>query len=197
MIIQHQQPPNESVSALREAADTLHPAHGQMVSMLRELSEHPLDHQPHPIYVVGLADMAGDEGLSKASILGWRYLAQSDQARNYSFVVHQDASDASHRFAEMNRGLFVEGTLNIISDSQLQAKLDQGTYDLSVLMIHALGLFALWLRLKNSSPDLITIVPPGPTYLEAWPKLYSLEDFQNAVKPEAIRKLAVARTSFV
>ena len=142
-------------------------------------------------------DMAGDEGLSKASILGWRYLAQSDQARNYSFVVHQDASDASHRFAEMNRGLFVEGTLNIISDSELRAKLDQGTYDLSVLMIHALGLFALWLRAKNSSPDLITIVPPGPTYLEAWPKLYSLEDFQNAVKPEAIRKLAVARTSFV
>jgi hypothetical protein len=197
MMIQHQLPPDESVRALREAADTLHPAHGQMVAMLRELSERPQDHQPHPVYVVGLADMAGDAGLSKASILGWRYLAQSDQARNYSFVVHQDAGGASHRFAEMNRGLFVEGTLNIISDSQLQAKLDQGTYDLSVLMIHALGLFALWLRAKDAARDLIAMVPPAPSYLEAWPKLYSLEDFQNAVKPEAIRKLAVARTSFV
>jgi hypothetical protein len=196
MLIQHREPPNESVSALREAADTLHPAHGQMVAMLRELSEQPLAHQPHPVYVVGLADMAAGEGLSKAALIGWRYLTQSSLDHHYAFFVH-DAGGAGHRFAEMNRGPFVEGTLKIISDSQLHTELGEGTYDLSVLMIHALGLFALWLHSNDPGRDAITIVPPAPSYLEAWPKLYSLDDFQNAVKPEAERKLAVARTSFV
>ena len=69
--------PEDSVNALRVAAETLHPAHGQMVAMLRELSTNPQAHQPHKVYTVGLKDMAGDAGLSNKKLLGWRYLAQS------------------------------------------------------------------------------------------------------------------------
>ena len=197
MPIEYQEPPDGTVSALRMAAATLHHAHGQMIAMLREISDCPLEHQPHPIYAVGLAEMAGDEGLSKAVIIGWRFLAQSEEKRDYAFIVQQDPQGVDYRFAEMNKGPFVEGTLKILSDAKLHAEIDDGTYNLSALKIPALNIFTLWLHAEELEKEVITVVAPAPQYLETWPKLYALEEFQEAVRPHALRKLAAASKSFV
>ena len=187
--------PEDSVNALRVAAETLHPAHGQMVAMLRELSTNPQAHQPHKVYTVGLKDMAGDAGLSNKKLLGWRYLAQSDQNRNYAFLVHQDVT--GHRFAEMNTGPFVEGTLRILADSQFDALVEAHQYELSALTIPALGVFAFLLETNATDQKQIAVVPPSPSYLTAWSRVYSLAEFQNAVRPAAMRKLASAGKSYV
>lgn len=197
MLIQHQEPPDVSLRALRGAAEHIRPAHGQMVAMLKEVAASPTEHLPHPLYAVGLADMAGEGGLDKATITGWRYLAQSDEGQNYAFIVQQDADGKNHRFAEMNRGPFVAGTLQTLADAKLRAKIDDGTFKLSVLKIPALDIFALWLHAKDSGREVVTVIRPAPTYLEPWPRVYAPEEFEDVVRPEAKRKLETAHTSFV
>lgn len=197
MPIHHQEPPAESVGALRAAAETLHPAHGLLLATLRKVSARPAEHHPHPVYTVGLADMAGAEGLSKATVTGWRYLAQSEEQHHYSFVVRHGPAGDDHRFTEMNRGPFVAGTLQVLADAKLHAELDAGVYRLSVLTVSALNIFALWLHAPEPGREVIAVVPPAPRYLEPWPKLYTLEEFQDAVRPQAARKLAASAASFI
>ncbi len=195
MAIQQQTPPVESLQALEEAADHLHPAHSAITDMLNQAHDRPSEHLPHPVYAVGLDDMASGDGLKKARVIGWRYLAESSGGRNYLIEVHQ-TPDGFHRFGGVEKGPLVEAMLKVIDEAKLDQKISSGVYTLAVLAIQALGVFALWLNANEVDAEIV-VVPPAPRGLQPWPTTYTVEQFEEALRVEAQSKLAYDVSAFV
>jgi hypothetical protein len=183
MSIDNQMPPDESVQALRQAFDQMHPAQSHMQDMLKQVQDAPMEHLPHPVYSAGLDDMAADDGLRKARIVGWRYLAQSSKGDNYLIELHQHA-DGSHHFAGISRGRRLEAMLQVLEAAKSHPKLGGGVYTFSVFLVNALGVFALWFHGNDTDQEIVAI-PPVPSGLQPWPRIYTVEQFQDALRSEA------------
>lgn len=190
MPLKHQQPPDESLRALRTTADTMPQAYTQITSMLRDAYDRPHQHWPHPVYVVGLKALATEgEGLSRARLAGWRYLVKSEGDRNHAVEVQQDSDGSNHRFSELDKGPFIDGMCRVLEDKSLDEKIDTGALDLSVLRINTMGVFALWLQADDPNKGRVIAISPTPPYLKPWPETYTVEQFQAALRDEARREL--------
>lgn len=196
MTIQDQTPPPGLNNALTEAANNLHPSHSSMAEIFKHMQDSPQEHKPHPIYVVGLRDMASAGGLNKASLIGWRYLSVSSSERKFAVEVHHDADGSNHRFAGLSHGPAVEALINVVEEVRMHQQTNSGVFTLSTLSIPTLDISAVWLRAKNGSDDLVDVVPPAPSYLTAWPHVYIGAQFENAVRDEAARNVQIHATVF-
>jgi hypothetical protein len=196
MTIQDQTPPPGLNNALTEAANNLHPSHSSMAEIFNHMHDSPQEHKPHPIYVVGLRDMASAGGLSKASLIGWRYLSVSGNERRFAVEVHQDPHGSGHRFAGLSHGPAVEALINVVEQVRIHQQNNSGVFTLSTLSIPTLDISAVWLRAQNGSDDLVDLVPPAPSYLTAWPHVYTGAQFENAVRDEAARNVQIHATVF-
>ena len=87
MPIRPYEPPAESIAALREAMKVTPKAYRHNAEMMKEVLADVSKHWPHPVYRTGLKDMITTNGLRKAEIIGWRYLARSGSDRNYAIEV--------------------------------------------------------------------------------------------------------------
>jgi hypothetical protein len=196
MTVQDQTPPAGSLDALTEAAHNLHPSHSGLAGILNHVHDHPQEHTPHPMYVVALRDMASPDGLSKAALVGWRYLSISGSTQKYAIDVHHDPDGSNHHFAGLMRGPGVEALINVVEEVRLHQQTSAGVFTLSTLSIPALDISAVWLRAKDESDDLVDVVPPAPSYLSPWPNVYTGKQFENAVRDEAARNVQIHATVF-
>ena len=196
MIDHYQTPPQGSLDALTEAATNLHPSHSDMAEIFKQMHDSPQDHEPHPMYVVGLKDMAASGGLSKAIIVGWRYLSVSGSERKFAVEVHQDPDGSNHRFAGLSHGPAVEALIRVIEDYRIRQPIESGAFTLSTLSIPALDISAVWLRAASGGDDMLIVVPPAPSYLKPWPDTYTVQQFENAVREEAANNVKIHATVF-
>lgn len=196
MIDRYQTPPPESLDALTEAANNLHPSHGNIAETLKHMHDSPQDHNPHPMYVVSLKDMASSGGLSKAIIIGWRYLSVSGSERKFAVEVHHYPDGSHHHFAGLSRGPVVEALMKVIEEVGIQQQTDSRAFTLATLSMPALDISAVWLRAKDESDDQIDVVPPAPSYLKPWPDVYTEKQFENAVLDEAASNVKIHATVF-
>ena len=193
MPITHQEPPRDTLETLREAAETMPQAYAHNAKMIRDVLDDLDRHWPHPVYIAGLKDMAASGGLSKAEMIGWRYLAQSGSDRNYAIEVQEDPDGTGHQVAELDKGPFIDGIYRVLEDKSIAQKAGETDLKLSVLRINAMGIFAVWLRADDSDKEIIIPVQPAPEYLKPW-HAYSVEEFEDALKPEAKRDLKPGRS---
>src|SRR5438876_6434751 len=113
MPIKHQQPPEKSLEALRTATKKMPKVYAEVAGMIQDILAHPDQHWPHPVYVVGLRDMTSPNGLRKAQMIGWRYLAQVGSDRNYAIEVQHDDDGSDHRLAELDKGPYIDGMYKV------------------------------------------------------------------------------------
>jgi hypothetical protein len=196
MIDRYQTPPPGSLDALTEAANNLHPSHGSIAETLKHMHDFPQEHNPHPMYVVSLKDMASSGGLSKAITIGWRYLSVSGSERKFAVEVHHHPDGSNHHFADLDRGPAVEALIKVIEEVEIHQQTDSRVFTLSTLSIPALDISAVWLRAKDESDDQIDVVPPAPAYLKPWPDVYTRTQFENAVLVEAASNVKIHATVF-
>jgi hypothetical protein len=196
MTNQYRTPPQESLDALTEAANNLHPSHSGMAELFKHIHDFPLEHKPHPMYVVGLKDMAASGGLSKAIIIGWRYLSVLGSERKFGVEVHHEPDGSNHHFAGMSHGPAVESLISVIEDDRISQQIESGAFALSTLSIPALDISALWLRAASGGDDMLAVVPPAPSYLKPWPDTYTVQQFENAVLDEAATNVKIHATVF-
>jgi len=193
MPIKSQKPPEGMLDTLRESAETMPQVYAQHANMIREVVDHPDQHWPHPVYTLGLKDMAAANGLSNAEMIGWRYLANMGSERNYAIEVQQDPEWDCQQVTEIDKGPFIDGIHRVLEDKSIAEKAGETDLNLSVLQINAMGVFAVWLRADDSEKDIIVPVQPSPKYLKPW-HAYSVEEFEAALKPEAKRDLKSGKT---
>src|SRR5262245_31901649 len=193
MPIKYQKPPGDTLDTLRESAETMPEAYVRHAKMIHEVVDHPDEHWPHPVYIAGLKDMASSNGLSHAEMIGWRYLAHLGSDRNYAIEVQQDPEWDGQQVTEIDKGPFIDGIYRVLKDKSIAEKAGETDLKLSVLRINAMGIFAVWLRADDSDKDIIVPVQPAPKYLKPW-HAYSVEEFEDALKPEAKRDLKPGRS---
>lgn len=190
MAIKSQSPPKETFETLIATARTMPGVYGPITGMLRQVSEAPERHWPHPVYTVGLEALATEgQGLSKAHLIGWRFLVKSDAERYHAIEVHREAEGPGHRFAELDKGPFIEGMSAVLMDPASGHQLGNLDRVLTVLRINALRIFALWLQAADPAYDCIAVMAPAPPYLSPWPATYTVDQFQLTIQPEARREL--------
>lgn len=189
MSIKCQQPPAKSLEALQAAARKVPKTYEHVAEMIRQVVAHPDQSWPHPVYVVGLRQMASTGGLRHAEQTAWRYLARSGSDRNYAIEVQHDEDGTGHVLSEVDKGPYIDGLYKVLKDQKLARKPGAGSFRPAVLRINAMRIFALWLQTHDPEQDLLIPIPPVPPFLSPW-QTYSAREFEDALRPEAREQLA-------
>lgn len=191
MALQHRTPPAEVLSSWEEAAANLHSAHGELIALLRYAARNPLDCRPHPVFVLGVDAVAGDAGLRGAEPAGWWALA-AGRAGHYALASQEHSPGGAHSFTGAHRGHFIDALCRLLAEPALQAQCGDRNYTPAVLRVHALSVFALWLRAPDEAGDeagRLIAVPPAPGALQPWPMVYTAASFHQALRADATRML--------
>lgn len=184
----HEESIAELINAIKR--DLAHPAHAKLAGMLQKVHDLPTEHRPHPIYAVGPEDIISGDVVAKARLIGWRYLDESKDRKNQAVEVNCEPDGSNHRFAGFNRGPFVEGMVETLDQASHNQKIEAGHYFVSLLRIHELYVVALWLRAQEAvHSDLFIALEPTPEYLTSWPTVYTVAQFEEALKDEASRAI--------
>lgn len=143
----------------------------------------PRNRNPHPIFTVDLADIAGEAGLSKARQIGWRLLSQGAQGSDFSFELEGEEDSLS--LSLVNEGQFVSGTRRLLKELELHKDVKQRDYTFAALRIPALYVMALWLQPDDDSkPELIIPIEPAHPDLETG-RTYTPEELHAALRKAA------------
>ena len=199
MAIQIKQPTVDSLQALQAGLTKIrtHPQFEPLARMLQQVHDAPEDHMPHEIASIDLRELASGTGLQAARVIGHRYLTRAAD-KNFAIEVQHVSRDGQHQLAEVTHGRIVENVKQILDDPDLQRLVGASSFTVRMLRINTLGVHALWFQAQeNSEADLLACVPPTPAYLEPWPKTYTREEFEEAVKDEAQRKLIAEPSTYV
>lgn len=177
-------PPMESLQALEEMVAT---APQEYRSMIRAVLENVPQHWPHRIYCAGLEAIVAAQGLNQAAPIGWRYLTRSGSDRNYAIEVQMD-NHGQHHFAKLDKGPYIDGFYQEVTDEVLAQEVGAATFTPAVLRINALAIVAVWLRHPAPEQEIIIPLPPTPRYL-APRKKYAVQQFLERLQSVAQDKL--------
>jgi hypothetical protein len=140
---------------------------------------------PHPVYDVGLKDLAAGKGLTKATLVSWRYLLSDGESTSVAEVSEPRGKKQPRAFAMLNRGPFVASLVETVENATKNKAFAKSKYELAVLHIPALYVLALWLRSGTKTGKGVVIpLAPAPAPLTAG-KSYSEEEFVAALAPAA------------
>jgi hypothetical protein len=118
--------------------------------------------EPHQVFLLGLDDLRAGADLSKARLVGWRYLVQEGDkviATAESALAGQGDRQV---FSSFNEGPFVASTAAALSTAKADPRLSKGTYEQRLLHVPALYVMALWLHGPSGADDLLVPLAPAP-----------------------------------
>ena len=178
--------PAEALSVVRNAIGDVIQARGPRAALTTERVEFLDFAVPHPVYAVGLEQIAQRELLSSATLVAWRYLLLDDQQVRCAVEVDVRAEDRQLNFSHINRGPFVASSVESITVAETLAPVQQHDYELRLLKIPGLYLLALWLH----GPDeiIVPVAPAIPGLVSNVP--YNESDLLAVLQPMAEERLS-------
>ncbi len=143
----------------------------------------------HPVYNVGLNDLVHGTPLARLPLTSWRFIVGSGTAAVSAAETLDGGAGGEARFASVNAGPFVDGTTQAFASVSKDPTFATGDWEMRVLRVPALYIFAVWTHDKAGNADRIRPIAPAPAYLDA-SRTYSWDEFVAAVRPQAEAKLA-------
>jgi hypothetical protein len=185
MGLQVPEPPKQGMDIVRDALSSAVNQPGVAASALAEVATETLSTAaPHQIYSVSIRDVAEGHLLSCVQLKGWRYLVFS-QDQPVVAADLQVRGDQTLNFSNVNRGPFVESTLDAVRFAENLDVVQTQDFELRVLEISSLYLVALWLHGKE---DLLIPLDPPPDEVEAL-TVYSEDEFIQLLRGAAETRL--------
>jgi hypothetical protein len=137
--------------------------------------------EPHQVYTMRLDQLvSGDD---RPSPSGWRFLLrQNDRAVAAAETITDDAGGS--QFASLNRGPFVDGTVEALDFAGTLPDPAAGSYEPRLLDVPALHARALWLHGGDDVEDVAIPVAPTPPGIEAQ-RVYPLSEFLTKLRSQA------------
>lgn len=142
---------------------------------------------PHPVYEVGLDDIARGHLTQATRLDGWRYLLVGGE-RALAAAEVAAVGDSSVRFSHFNEGPFVAATVDGLSAAERLPEVNSGTYEVRLLRIPALYLIALWLH--DGKQDLFLPLEPVPNGVKP------LQRYREKELVAALQSLSAKRARF-
>lgn len=140
---------------------------------------------PHPVYFVGLKDLAEGRLLSSASLIGWRYILLEGEQTIGAATVKIGEDDEQLQFSHISHGPFVQNTVEGIDRAENLPEVQSSEFELRLLDIPSLYVVSLWL---HGNQDRLLPLPPTNRALEPY-RSYSAEEMLAALRGPAIERL--------
>lgn len=148
---------------------------------------------PHSIYDLRADEIANGGGLETAHASGTRYLVTAGGGPLAAAEVQADTS-GQPLLTNLNYGPYVAATASAFASLNALAAVGQASYEARLLRFSAIYLVAIWLKAQGKGNDLIYVVAPAPSALQA-EKPYSVEDFLAAIRPLAKKRASNKQSS--
>lgn len=184
-----------ALAAVRETLDHLPTVYLSLAGMFRAVCADPDAHWPHPVFVLDDDELLAGNGLKAAFLTGWEFLAKADGARAYALEVQGSLDGKDCRFANLAHGPFVSGLCQTLENPDLVEQLNSGDLHLSVLEVGELGIQAVWMRPANPLQGYLFVLQQAAAALHPWPVVYSVKQFEEALRTEAQRALIRVNTA--
>jgi hypothetical protein len=182
-------PPNESLTALRESLNTLATRGSFSARGLREARPEQISATvPHAVYNLTL-DAAKNGKTDVARLSGWRFLLAVDD--NVLASAETRSEGGGQAFSHVNAGPFVAGTVDALAAAERIAEADERQFELRLLNVPALYLMAVWLR-PSEGEGVFVPAAPVPAGFEA-NRGYGESEFGDALRSAAARVPDVGR----
>jgi hypothetical protein len=115
--------------------------------------------KPHPIYNLGLDDLAASKGMEAARLVAWRYLLIAHRQIRQAAEILPDPRGGS-RFGGLTTG-FVAGAEEAFRLIDQMPEVQQRTYEIRALQVPSLNVMALWLKDLQGTQDRFIVLPPA------------------------------------
>jgi hypothetical protein len=132
----------------------------------------PMAMKPHPVYSLGLDDLAAGKGLDSAKLVAWRYLLTENNQVRQAAEVLPDASGGAGKFGSLTSG-HIAGVEQAFAVVEQIADVQQWTYELRALRVPALYIMALWVHNTDPAGAADHFVPLPP----AFPPVLANQDY--------------------
>jgi hypothetical protein len=140
--------------------------------------------QPHPVYELGLNDLASGQGLETARLVAWRYLlVDNNQVRQAAEVIE---APGGSRFGMLTTG-FVAGADAAFSVAERLPEVQQRAYEIRALRVPALSVMALWLKDSQGQQDRFIVLPRAFAPLQPL-QPYEASDLLAILQRQAVQK---------
>ena len=143
----------------------------------------------HPVYSLGLSDVIAGKAPEQVPLSAYRFIVGGSGAEPAAAETLPGTGTAAAQFASVNSGPFVAGTVNAFSTVLKDPAFAQGDWDMRLLRVPALFVFAVWAHEKAGGNDRLRPIEPAPSSLDP-AKTYSWADFLGALRPAAQQVLA-------
>lgn len=148
----------------------------------------PVAMQPHPVYELGLEDLAANKGLEAARLVAWRYLlVANDEVRQAAEILASPAGGS--RFGMLTTGFAAAAESAFVLVEQLP-ELRQGTYEIRALRVPALYVIALWLKDMQGEQDRFIVLPPAFAPLHPL-RAYTAAELLRVLQEQAVKKAPI------
>lgn len=207
MTLYYPKPTEELLNALVREARYLEHQYARLASMLRRVQDallgsarddmpgewvdHPLPCFPHRVRHIGVADLTHEDRLAycltNGPAVSWIVLAELDpgDVLNYAIEVRmgrQDGLDGEvYQFAELYSSPSVDAAVDVLRNPSFQGAGEAPLY-LSAFRIDVLQITGFWLQANTADQSRIVLVKPCPSYLEPWPRSYSVRKFYSLLE---------------
>jgi hypothetical protein len=186
-------PPSDGLSALQQglqairSAQELDPRGGAALAV----PPAPSAMRPHPVYELGLDDLAAGKGMEAARLVAWRYLlVANNQIRQAAEVVH-DPRGGGSQFGALTTG-FVTGAEEAFRLVDQMPEVQQRTYEVRALRVPSLYVMALWLKDLQGDQDRFVVLPPAFAPVQAL-RPYTTSDLLAILQQLAKHKLPLEK----
>jgi hypothetical protein len=142
--------------------------------------------RPHPVYELGLEDLAAGKGLGAARLVAWRYLLVADDQITEAAELYPDARGRP-QFGAVTTG-FAAGAGPALTLMEQLPEARQGDYEVRALRVPALYVMAFWLKDKQGGADRLIVLPPAFPPVQAL-RPYTPKEMLGLLRPLAEEKL--------
>lgn len=144
--------------------------------------------QPHPVYNLGVRDIAESRGLASAVFTGRFLLLEGDTAVAAVEIAADEGGGGSH-FAGINAGPYVFSSAAALRALPAELETDSQAFTVRVLRSPALFFWAVWFHEGLNDNHQFWPLDPVPDYLEPH-RLFSWSELAEKLISPARRRLA-------
>jgi hypothetical protein len=143
----------------------------------------------HPVYNLGLNDILSSKPAAQLALFSWRFIVQGSGPEAVAAETLAKGPSDQAEFSSVNSGPFVAGTTEAFAAVTKDPAFAKGDWEMRLLRIPALYIFAVWAHEKSGEGDRLRPVKPAPSFLDP-SKTYTWSEFLNTIKAPAEQRLA-------
>ncbi|MCP4221490.1 MAG: hypothetical protein GY765_43100 [bacterium] len=144
------------------------------------------ENTPHKVYILDLDEILSGEAFKNPKHVSWRYITE-----DHMIEVQLGENEGEFEFTEINQGMHIKDILDKLEIMRKHAKIKTKDYEVSIVMVPALYVMALWLQGEGEIEDIVIPVGLSHPHLCKHPKtMFSPAEFVKILTEAAKQRVA-------